>query len=250
METRDLYEELYQALMANNEPRARAILAEGADINGVDAQGWKPLLAVADEGSEDAIRLCLKLGADPAASDEDRYDVARILLQNGFCQVLLNLIDSGDLAVNGDGKGATPLMWCCCETYSEWMTEQLLARGASVQQTDEYGVTAMGYAIDADIDYSEHYPLLLKAGADINARDHDGLTFVMMLAKGENECPDSINFFLEHGADVNLRSPEGKTALGYAYDNLARCRSGEHTRMNEEWILDMMERLKARGAVL
>lgn len=55
---------------------------------------------------------------------------------------------------------------------------------------------------------------------------------------------------LAAGADVNLRSSEGKTALGYAYDNLARCRSGERTRMNEEWILDMMERLKARGAVL
>lgn len=91
---------------------------------------------------------------------------------------------------------------------------------------------------------------ILAAGADINARDHDGLTFVMMFAKGENERPDSINFFLEHGADVNLRSPEGKTALGYAYDTLARCRRGASTRMNEDWILDMLGRLKAHGAEL
>lgn len=251
MNTRNLNAELYQAIDNLDETRARALLAEGADINAADEDGWPLLPALADAGSDEAVFLCLKLGADPRLEDEDEQTMVFFLLQNGRYELLLECIDRGIIDVNEpNSHGTTPLMWCCCLTYSEELTQALLARGADVHRTDKDGTTAFGYAIDEDICYSEHFPLLLEAGADINSRDAKGRTAVMVYAMGENESPEYIRFFLEHGADVNLRDPEGKTALGYAAANLYNVRRALSNCMNEEWIIEMIEELKTYGAKL
>lgn len=250
MNTRNFYEELYQATDALDEARARALLAEGADINTVTEKGWFLLHDLIADSSDEAVLLCLKLGADPHYEDEDGYNMAWALMTYGRYALVLECIDRGFIDVNDtNSRGTTPLMWCCAISVWEDLTKGLLARGADVQRTDRDGINAFGYAIDRDECKYEHFPLLLEAGADINSRDEQGRTALMVYAMGENESPDYISFFLERGADVNLRDPEGKTALSYAYDNLTRCRSGEHTRMNEAWILEMIDLLNSYGAV-
>lgn len=247
MNTRDFFEELYQALKAVDEPRARALLTEGADINDVDKDGWPMLIAVADTNVYEAIRLCLQLGADRTA-ECDGYNLPHSLLDDGRYDVLLRLIDDGLWPVDfPDSCGATALMRGCAITSSEDLTQALINRGASVCRADARGVTAFGYAIDEIICNFEHFPLLLAAGADINSRDEKGRTALMVYAMGKNESPDYISFFLEHGADVNLRDPEGKTALGYAYDTLERVRRENYV---DEWILAIIEELKSYGAEL
>lgn len=251
MNTRDLNDELYQAIDDLDETRARALLAEGADINAADEDGWPLLLALADAGSDESVFLCLKLGADPHLENEDGQTMVFFLLQNGRYELLLECIDRGIIDVNEpNSHSTTPLMWCCCLTYSEELTQALLARGADVNRTDKDGTTAFGYAIDEDICYSEHFPLLSEAGADINARDAKGRTAVMVYAMGENESPEYIRFFLEHGADVNLRDPEGKTALGYAAANLYNVRRTRSNRTSEARALDIIRQLKTYGAKL
>lgn len=251
MNTRNINEELYQALDALDEARARALLAEGADINAADEDGWPVLLTLADEGSDEAVFLCLKLGADPRCENEEGQSMVFFLLQNGRYELLLECIDRGTIDVNEPNRhGTTPLMWCCCLTYSEELPRALLARGADVHREDKDGTTAFGYAIDEDICYSEHFPLLLAAGADINSRDEKGRTAVMVYAMGENESPEYISFFLEHGADVNLRDREGRTALGYAAANLYHARRALDNRMSEARALDIIRKLKTYGAKL
>lgn len=250
MNTRKLYEELYQAIDNLDEDRARALLAEGADINTVD-KGWLLLHALIADSSDEAVRLCLKLGADPHGENEDGYNMVWALMTYGRYNLVLECIDCGFIDVNEtNSNGTTLLMWCCAISVWEDLTKGLLARGADVNRTDKDGMNAFGYAIDMFQCKFEHFPLLLEAGADINSRDEEGRTAVMVYAIGENEDPNYIRFFLEHGADVNLRDPKGKTALGYACDTLARAQRGEYTRMGEAWILEMIELLKSYGAEL
>lgn len=250
MKTQRLYNELYEAICDLDEPRARELMAQGADIN-AQGMGYNLLYAIADEGSDDAVRLCLKLGADPRAEDEDGYTMVYYLILGCRVALLSELIDRGIITADEpNSRGTTPLMWCCGATFCEEMTQALLARGADVHRTDKDGMNAFGYALNPYECPCEHFPLLLAAGADINSRDEKGRTAVMVYALGENEDPHYIRFFLEHGADVNLRDPEGKTALGYALDNLARARSGEDTRMSEAGIIKMIDLLKSYGAEL
>lgn len=248
MNTRKLYEELYQALDGLDEARARALLAEGADINAVD-KGWSLLQALIADSSDEAVLLCLKLGADPHAEDKDGYNMVWGLMTYCRYNLVLECIDRGFIDVNAtNSRGTTPLMWCCAISVWEDLTKGLLARGADVNRRDKDGMNAFGYAIDLFQCKFEHFPLLQEAGADINSRDEEGRTALMVYALGENEDPNYIRFFLEHGADVNLRDPKGKTALAYAYENLARAQRGEHTRMGEAWTIEMIELLKSYGA--
>lgn len=252
MNAQRLYNELYEAIFDLNETRARELIAQGVDIN-AEGMGFSLLYVLADEGSDDAVRLCLQLGGDPRAEEEggDGYTMVYYLILGCRFNLLAECIDRGIITVDEpNSHGTTPLMWCCGATFCEEMTQALLARGADVNRTDKDGVNAFGYALNPYECPCEHFPLLLAAGADINSRDEEGRTAVMVYALGENEDPNYIRFFLEHGADVNLRDPGGKTALGYAYDNLARARRGEDTRMNEAQILRMIELLKSHGAEL
>ncbi len=250
MNAQKLYNELYEAIFDLNETRARELIAQGVDIN-AGGMGFSLLYAIADEGCDEAVRLCLQLGGDPRTEEEggDGYTMVYYLILGCRVGLLCELIDRGIITVDEpNSRGTTPLMWCCGATFCEEMTQALLAREADVHRTDKDGVNAFGYALNPYECPCEHFPLLLNAGADINSRDEEGRTAVMVYALGENEDPNYIRFFLEHGADVNLRSPEGKTALDYAYDNLARNRSGEHTGMNEARILEMIDLLKSYGA--
>lgn len=256
MNTRDLNEELYQALMAEDEERARALIAEGVDINAVSEKGWFIAFDVLDtnDGAKNGpARLALKLGVDPLKEpwDDEPHNMIYAMLEEGHYGLLLDCIDKGIFDVNvTNSRGTTPLMWCCCITCSEWLTGELLKRGASATQEDNDGVNAFGYSLDTLMCYDEHYEQLLNAGADINSRDEYGRTALMVYAMGENESPDFIEFFLKRGADVNLRSPEGKTALDYAEEALASSRRGETAFLRSEgWILEMIDLLKSYGAV-
>lgn len=254
MKTRNIHEELYQALLAEDEPRARALMAEGADINAIGEDNIFIPTDILDTPSDTPARLALRLGADPLKEKfkDEAYNMIYYMLQNGHFRLLLECIDSGVVDVNvTNSRGTTPLMWCCAITCSEWLTSELLKRGASATQEDHDGVNAFGYSLDEVMCYSEHYEQLLNAGADINSRDEYGRTALMVYAHGQNECPDFIEFFLKRGADVNLRSPEGKTALGYAQKALGISRRGLTSLIRSEaWILHMIELLKAYGAQL
>lgn len=247
MNTRNLNEELYQAIDNLDEPRARALLEEGADINAADEDGWPMLLRLIEpiDINSEAVHLCLKLGADPTRESEHGYSLISELVTLDCYELLPRLLDEGFLSLSSaDSHGRSILMWYA-RSCDSCMAGKMLDRGASVHQRDKDGLTAFAYGFDRFGD--EVLARMLEAGADINERNAAGHTALMVFAQRDTDSRERMRFFFAHGADVNLRSPEGKTALGYACDtrDAIRRENGDAT-----WILELIEELNAHGAVL
>jgi ankyrin repeat protein len=85
--------------------------------------------------------------------------------------------------------------------------EALLKRGASANEKDSSGTTALMYAaLYADAGAMR---LLLARGAEVNARNEAGATALMWSVYDSVK----VRLLLDHGADVNAVSKEGRTAL-------------------------------------
>ena len=108
--------------------------------------------------------------------------------------------------------------------YSESLTDQLIsaskigdtpkareliAKGVNVNEKDEYGSTAIIYAVTADSD--DCVKLLTANGADVNSKNIIGETPLTIAAKkGRIKI---VKTLLESGADPNLKGKYGWTAL-------------------------------------
>lgn len=114
-------------------------LGEGG-LNGLDEDGWTPLI--------NAVRSA---------------DLARV-------QVLL---DAGARVDRRSDYGVTPLMFAA-KTSGDGILELLLANGADANARDKGGESVLHYAINGQ--RVDHVALLLAAGADAQAKDNNGVT--------------------------------------------------------------------------
>ncbi len=60
---------LHIAAAAGNKGMVGLLLAEGADVNAIDKNGWTPLHMAVQEGSNELTELLLSKGADPNAKN-------------------------------------------------------------------------------------------------------------------------------------------------------------------------------------
>ncbi len=90
------------------------------------------------------------------------------------------------------------------------VVHRLLVEGANVNERDEWGGTALGYALAA---HNEGAVIeLLKRGADVNARDNENRTPLFYSVFWL--CPVSmVRLCLEHGGDRSIRDIKGNTPL-------------------------------------
>jgi len=87
--------------------------------------------------------------------------------------------------------------------------KELIAKGADINEKDEYGNTAISYAVEA-----ENYDcikILIKNGADVNNRNIGGWSPLIIATK--NGDADIVKILLDSGADPNLKGGYGWTAL-------------------------------------
>jgi ankyrin repeat protein len=104
-------------------------LADGADVNAKDDDGWTPLFYAADEGHKEIAELFIAAGADVNAKT---------------------------------GRGFTPLYMAASGGHKE-IVELLIAEGADVNAKSRLGQTPLDWA-DDEIAY-----LLRKHGAKTSA---------------------------------------------------------------------------------
>lgn len=107
----------------------------------------------------------------------------------------------------------TPLI-CAIEQNRVEIVKDLVARGADVNQMEQFGDIPLRAAASRDI---EVVKLLLDKGADVNGRGMGmvaGRTALMSAAGGGKT--DILKLLLERGAEIDARSEYGWTALAVA----------------------------------
>jgi ankyrin repeat protein len=127
--------------------------------------------------------------------------------------------------------------------------EKLLAQGAYVDITNDYGLKGFIYAIktgqtelvkalikngtnpkktnenrlmatlvgESRKEHLKIIKILLDSGFNANTQDSNGMTALMIAAYADND--KLVKVFLDSGADVNVQSDKGKTALMFAVVN-------------------------------
>jgi ankyrin repeat protein len=125
------------------------------------------------------------------------------------------LIEAGADVEKGDAENFRPLMCAAVEGRTE-IIGLLLQRDARVDATDEYGRTALSWAVTKG-DFDGSAKALIESGADVNNTDHGGFTPLMRSALSDN--PRCFALLLESGADVTpVNSAWHMTALEMALD--------------------------------
>ena len=93
-----------------------------------------------------------------------------------------------------------------------YIANLLTVAGADINAKDQYGQTALMYAVSQNLE--KGVPLLLKAGADVNLKNARDETVLMRAAF--KDMPEMLSLLIKKGAGVNEKDASGWTALMYA----------------------------------
>jgi ankyrin repeat protein len=142
-------------------------------------------------------RICLVLLAlgclSRATEPSDAFYSA---IRNGDRAAVKKLIAAHGTTVR-DNRGTTPLMYAAAFGNAD-MVRLLLAANADPNATNEFGATALMWAVND----AQKVRLLLSAGADVNAKSKLGRTPLIIAASDDNGMA-VVRMLTERGADVN-----------------------------------------------
>jgi beta-lactamase regulating signal transducer with metallopeptidase domain/ankyrin repeat protein len=199
---------LYKAVLDGDAARARALIADGADVNFKASGDGTPLIQAARSGRADLVDLLLTNGADPnlamrgdgspliVAADAGRADLAKALVERGA---------SVDVFVPGDG---TPLI-SAIRSGDLATVRYLVDKGANVNQPAPGDGSPLIEAVHSG--RAEVVDLLLAKGADAGlAVRGDGDPLIAAAGAGRL---DMVKTLVEHGASVESFVPGDETPL-------------------------------------
>ena len=201
-----------------SEQRADAQVEVGEALTGVVVviTPTLPLVRAAAEGDLAAVRALLAEGADPNGVDGDTGLTALSqAVSRGSLEMVNALLGAGaDPNLKGGGKRAA-LSWLPDGDAAAGIARALLSAGAKLDAKDEDGNTALMFA--AAHDSTAALKALLDAGAKVDARNEDGRTALSLAAADGNL--ESVRLLVVAGADLNRRDKEGRTALTHARES-------------------------------
>ncbi|CUM42029.1 FIG01124038: hypothetical protein [Streptomyces venezuelae] len=147
-------------------------------------------------GDEDGAVRALRSGADPEGREDGETALYRAAVgdEPGIVRVLLAAgADPGRRS--GPEEGDLPLCGAACGGHAE-VVRALLAGGAEADQEEEFGFTALAWALR--LGHAETARVLLEHGADPDRPGPDGfLPLVAAARRGSTAC---VRALLDHGA--------------------------------------------------
>ncbi|KAJ8525408.1 hypothetical protein ON010_g15706 [Phytophthora cinnamomi] len=186
----------------------RLLLERGASIELTRSGGSTALITAAYEGHCDIVRLLLEKGADTEKSYDVGYRALTSAAQYGHIDVVEALLGGGAAidAVSDDGSSALLI----AATFGQLeIVRALLGHGASVDLADTYGNTPLMAAVESK--NAGVVELLLKAGAFVNAKTTKGdMALCFAVSRGDVEC---VRLILDHGGDVDQPLDNGCSIL-------------------------------------
>ncbi len=175
---------LLQTIRKGDEAEARRQLAQGLNLNIQGKEGITPLLwLIYETQDKDAVRLALKLGADPNYKD-----------------------GSGDSAVNRVSGARDP----------DWL-RIVLDAGGNPNSIGRLGQPALFSAINES--RWDDIKLLVERGADLNLEDAQKRNSALYAAY-INEY-ETVYWLIEHGAKVDTYSATGGSLAWRVHDSLS-----------------------------
>jgi ankyrin repeat protein len=181
-----------------------SLLEHGADIEGCETPGWRPLFRAIEAGNVSVVELLLAHKADPNLPDSGDA----VPLERGLKNPLIvKLLLSAGADPNPKRKNGWPLTAQAITQATPEVLRVLLAFKADVNATTPNGWTALHFAVGQG--NREMVELLLSHKPDVNARNDEGQT-PLDLAKGIVKNNPSQSFrtieslLQQHGALSNL----------------------------------------------
>jgi ankyrin repeat protein len=200
------YADMLWAVKRNHAAMLRWLLALGADPNAADENGHTALMAAAEYGAADCVRLLLDAGADIEASDFVDSKAIDFATAGAVARLL---VDAGADIDYINGQGYSALKYAAEEGDLQHVRD-LLALGAD-PNTSSFGETALFVA--TGFDHLAVIETLLDAGADPNIITIDEwcpLEFVQTV--------HAAQLLLDHGADAAFRDDMDRTPADHHTD--------------------------------
>ena len=243
------------------------LLAAGAEPNSVEVDsGQTALMWAAAGGHWEIVDLLIGAGADVNASSSGKFTPLMFAARTGDLKSAELLLDAGAEVNAATEAGLSPLLIASAsldaitgsdyrlvveESQHESVGALLLDRGADVTQGDQYGMTALHYAVE--MNKPSLLKALLKRDADPNAQLTQGLPFRRGDYVGREAYDGASPFWLaarlgnvemmrellDAGADPELRQAWGVTPTMVA----AGVTQTDSRIANEEKLIQALELL-------
>ena len=157
-----------EAAMQHNGAAVRALLKEGADVNGAQGDGMTALHWAAANGDAETARMLIAAGANLRAMTRiNGYTPLFLASREGNAAIVAALLDAGASAKTASTTGSTPLMLAAASGNTETIT-RLLDAGAEIDAKEHArGQTALMFA--AALNRVDAIRVLARRGASLKA---------------------------------------------------------------------------------
>ncbi|WP_277356081.1 ankyrin repeat domain-containing protein [Streptomyces sudanensis] len=182
-----VHKDLFEAVHGGDDDAVVRLLRSGAPAEATDEEGDTALYTAAVDGRTGIVRLLLAAGADPGRA-------------------------------SGEGGGDLPLCGAACHGHTG-AVRALLAAGAWPDQREEFGWTALAWAVRQG--HAGTVRALLEYGADPGAAGPDGA--VPLVAAARRGSVPVVRALLEHGAPGRAEAlAEARAWLGRDVERVLR----------------------------
>jgi ankyrin repeat protein len=202
---------LFMAAASGQPQVMAALLQAGAKLEASSPYGTA-LSFAAEGGSVPSLKFLLARGANIHRVRADGITVLMLVARAGDPEITGELLRRKAEVNAKDNDGATPLIFAAREG-NEAVGRLLLAAGAAVDAADSHRRTPL---MDAAVNgHAGFVRLLLEKGAKVNAQDAGGRT-PLLLTAAYGDHPDVIRALLDAGADPHAADAGHHTALALA----------------------------------
>ena len=182
------YDELFSAVVEQDEGRLDQLLKSASNIDRRDAHGRSALHLATYFRNHDALRKLVAAGADPNALESDFYDIVTIAAVANDLETMKLALRLGCRADNVTSRYQGTALIAAAHLGHVEIVESLIRAGAPLDHVNNLKWTALIESIvlgDGGSRHTATLRALVDAGANVNLADGRGST-PLQLARGHN----------------------------------------------------------------